>query len=128
VGVKNIVVFVNKCDLVDSEVQELVELEIRELLTDFGFEGDKTPVVFGSASRALQGDPGELGTASVMRLMTALDDHVELPKRDTAAPFLLPVDSAFSVSGRGTVVVGTLKVNGLNGLFYSSFKMNPDGP
>ncbi|BES87652.1 Elongation factor [Nesidiocoris tenuis] len=109
VGVDKIVVYVNKCDAVDSEVTELVELEVRELLTDFGFEGHESPVVFGSALLALQGDKSELGEPSIWRLLDALDAHVPTPVRDYTSPFLLPVDNSFTVTGRGAVVVGTLK-------------------
>ncbi|XP_017783779.1 PREDICTED: elongation factor Tu [Nicrophorus vespilloides] len=106
VGVKNIVVFINKADLVDNEVLELVELEIRELMSDFGFDGDKSPVVFGSALKALNGD--EVWEKSVKQLLDVIDDYIPTPSRDVSSPFMLPIDNAFSVPGRGTVVVGTI--------------------
>ncbi|XP_043233032.1 elongation factor Tu, mitochondrial-like [Amphibalanus amphitrite] len=109
IGVDKIVVFVNKADLVDEEVLELVELEMRELLDNFGFDGSTTPFVIGSALQALNGGDGELGEPSIWRLVEALDEHVPIPERDRAAPFLMPVESGFTVPGRGTVVVGTLK-------------------
>ncbi|KAJ8881518.1 hypothetical protein PR048_018000 [Dryococelus australis] len=108
VGVVSIVIFVNKAELVEADVLELVELEIRELLTDFGYDGAAVPVVFGSALLALRGDTSPLGEPSVRRLLDALDETVTVPVRDLAAPFLLPVNNAFTVPGRGTVVVGTL--------------------
>ena len=107
---KDLVVYVNKCDLVDSEVQELVEMEIRELLTDFGFKGSDCPVIFGSAMKALEGDTSDIGMGSIRRLTDALDEAIPLPVRDTKSPFMIPIDSACSISGRGTVVVGTIKV------------------
>ncbi|CAL8121960.1 unnamed protein product [Orchesella dallaii] len=109
VGVENIVVFINKCDIVGKDVTELVELEVRELLTDFGFDGSSIPFLFGSALLALNGDQGEFGEPSIYKLMDALDEHVPLPTRDYQSPFLLPIDSSFTVPGRGTVVVGTVK-------------------
>lgn len=109
VGVENIVVFINKCDIVEKDVVELVELEIRELLTDFGFDGSAAPVVHGSGLLALNGDPGEYGESSIFKLVDALDEHIPLPTRDIQSPFLLPIDNSFTVPGRGTVVVGTLK-------------------
>lgn len=108
VGVENIVVFINKCDIVGPDVIELVELEIRELLTDFGFDGASTPVIPGSAALALQGDQGEYGERSIFELLKALDSFIPLPTRDFQSPFLLPIDSGFTVPGRGTVVVGTI--------------------
>ncbi|XP_063221634.1 elongation factor Tu [Bacillus rossius redtenbacheri] len=108
VGVTSVVVFVNKAELVEQDVLELVEIELRELLTDFGYDGAGAPVLFGSALLALRGDASPLGEPSVRRLLDALDDTVAVPTRDLAAPFLLPIDNAFTVPGRGTVVVGTL--------------------
>uniref|UniRef100_A0A146MBM5 Elongation factor Tu, mitochondrial n=1 Tax=Lygus hesperus TaxID=30085 RepID=A0A146MBM5_LYGHE len=109
VGVERIVVFVNKCDEVDQEVMELVELEVRELLTDFGFKGEESPIIFGSALKALKGFKDELGEPSIWRLLEALDSYIPTPTRDFTSPFILPVDNSFTVTGRGTVVVGTLK-------------------
>ncbi|CAG7835174.1 unnamed protein product [Allacma fusca] len=109
VGVEHVVVFVNKADAVSSDVLELVELEIRELLEDFGFNGSEAPVVFGSALLALNGDQSEIGEASIMRLVKALDDYIPVPTRDVQSPYLLPIDNMLSVPGRGTVVIGTIK-------------------
>jgi elongation factor Tu len=100
VGIENIVVFVNKADLVGKDVLELVEIEIRELLTDFGYDGDKTPVVVGSALLALNGDQSEFGEESIHRLMSALDEHIPTPVRDLQSPFMLPIDNAFTVPGK----------------------------
>lgn len=107
-GVEKIVVYVNKADLVDKDVLELVELEMRELLNEYGFDGDNSPVIYGSALMALQGDQGEYGEPSIHRLMKALDEYIPTPQRDMDAPFLLPIDNMFTVPNRGTVVVGTL--------------------
>ncbi|CAG0923365.1 unnamed protein product [Notodromas monacha] len=107
-GVSKMVVFLNKADLVDADVLELVELEMRELLDKHGLDAEKTPVVCGSARLAVAGDPGPLGEPAVDRLVAALDAYVEPPVRDEAPPFVMPVDNAFSVTGRGTVVTGTL--------------------
>ncbi|XP_046404540.1 elongation factor Tu [Ischnura elegans] len=108
VGVEKMIVFINKADLVDEEVRELVEIEIRELLTDFGFDGISTPVIVGSALLALKGDSSEFGVPSVKKLLNALDTYIPSPSRDFTSPFVLPVDNAFTVPGRGTVVTGTL--------------------
>ncbi len=107
VGVKKIVVFVNKADLVDDEMLELVELETSELLDEFGFDGEKTPYVRGSALKALQGD--EEAQKSIWKLLQTMDEHFDLPERDPKAPFSMPVDAAVPVPGRGTVAVGTVK-------------------
>lgn len=88
---------------------ELVEIEIRELLTDFGFDGINTPVIYGSALLALNGDTSELGEQSVKKLLDAIDEYIPTPTRDLTSPFMLPIDNAFTVPGRGTVVIGTLK-------------------
>jgi len=110
VGIENVVVFVNKADIVDKDVLELVEIEIRDLLSTFGFDGNQTPVIYGSALLALKGDTGnEYGVKSVLALLDALDLHVPLPTRDFKSPFLLPIDNSFTVPGRGTVVVGTIQ-------------------
>ncbi|XP_050520558.1 elongation factor Tu-like isoform X2 [Daktulosphaira vitifoliae] len=109
VGVKHIIVYINKADITDKEVIELVELEIRELLTDFGFEGDKIPCIIGSAYLALQGDQSELGEISIRKLMDAVDNFIPTPQRDFTSPFLLPIDNALLVPGRGAVVIGTVK-------------------
>lgn len=109
VGIERIIVFVNKADLVDDEVLELVEIEVRELLDQYGFSGDSTPFVYGSALLALQGDQGPYGEASIHKLIKTLDEYIPLVTRDITSPFLLPVDNYFSVPGRGSVVTGTLK-------------------
>ena len=109
IGVKNIVVYVNKLDQVDSEMAELVELEVRELLSDFGYDGDNTPVIAGSALYALDDRNPEIGRESILKLVEAIDDHINPPVRDLSGPFYIPLESGFTVSGRGTVVVGTVQ-------------------
>lgn len=109
VGVEKIVVYINKADQVDNEVLELVELEIRELLFDFGFDGENCPVIWGSALQAMQGLETELGEPSIRKLLDAVDSYLPTPVRDLKSPFMLPIDNAFTIPGRGTVVVGTLK-------------------
>ncbi|XP_015124303.1 uncharacterized protein LOC107046239 [Diachasma alloeum] len=108
-GVNHIVVFINKADLVDEELLDLVEIEVRELLTNTGFDGCATPVVRGSALSALNSEKSHYGVDSIKRLMDAVDNYVPTPVRDYKSPFLLPIDNIFNVPGRGTVVVGTLK-------------------
>jgi len=110
VGVPAIVVFMNKCDMVDDkELLDLVEMEVRELLSSYKFPGDKIPVVRGSALKALEGDAGELGEAAVAKLMEACDAYFPEPKRDVDKPFLMPVEDVFTISGRGTVVTGRVE-------------------
>ena len=110
VGVPAIVVYLNKSDMVDDvSMVELVEEEIRELLTKYGFPGDKTPIVRGSALKALEGDTSEIGKPSIMKLMEAVDSYIPTPKRDIEKPFLLPIEDVFSISGRGTVVTGRIE-------------------
>ena len=110
VGVPYIVVFMNKCDVVDDEeLLELVEMEIRELLSDYDFPGDDIPVIQGSALKALEGDVGELGEQSILKLVEALDTYIPQPVRDIEKPFLLPIEDVFSISGRGTVVTGRIE-------------------
>jgi len=110
VGVPYIVVYMNKADMVDDkELLELVELEVRELLSKYEFPGDKTPIVIGSALKALEGDKGELGEGSILKLAEALDSYIPLPKRAIDGPFLMPVEDVFSISGRGTVVTGRVE-------------------
>ncbi len=110
VGVPNIVVFLNKCDTVDDpELLDLVELEVRELLTQYQFPGDKTPIVRGSALKALQGDTSELGEPSIAKLLEALDSYIPEPKREIDKPFLMPVEDVFSITGRGTVATGRIE-------------------
>ena len=110
VGVPYIVVYLNKADTVDDkELLDLVEMEVRELLSKYEFPGDKTPIVIGSALKALEGDTSELGEGSIMKLAEALDSHIPLPKRALDGPFLMPVEDVFSISGRGTVVTGRVE-------------------
>ncbi|MCX7765452.1 MAG: elongation factor Tu [Candidatus Sumerlaeia bacterium] len=110
VGVPYIVVFLNKVDLVeDPELLDLVELEVRELLTKYEFPGDKVPVIRGSALKAMQGDEGELGFGAIDKLMAALDEFIPLPQRDVDKPFLMPIEDVFSITGRGTVVTGRVE-------------------
>jgi elongation factor Tu len=109
VGVKRIVIFVNKADMVDAEMLELVEMEVRELLSEYGFDGDNTPVVSGSALKALEGDKSDIGEASILRLLAAVDEYIPLPERDLEKPFLLPVEDVFTIEGRGTVITGRVE-------------------
>jgi elongation factor Tu len=110
VGVPFIVVYLNKADMVDdAELLELVEMEVRELLTKYEFPGDKTPIVIGSALKALEGDKGDMGEGSIMKLAEALDSYIPQPKRAVDGPFLMPVEDVFSISGRGTVVTGRVE-------------------
>ncbi len=107
VGVPRIVVYMNKSDMVDDEeLLELVEMEVRELLDDHGFPGDDTPVITGSALKALDGEVSDQGTGSIERLLDALDEYIPQPERDIDQPFLMPIEDVFSISGRGTVVTG----------------------
>ena len=110
VGVPRIVVYMSKVDMVDDpELLDLVELEVRELLTRYEFPGDEIPVVRGSALKAMEGDPGELGEQSVDKLLKAIDDYIPEPERPIDKPFLMPVEDVFSISGRGTVVTGRVE-------------------
>jgi len=110
VGVPYIIVYLNKCDMVDdAELLELVEMEVRELLDKYEFPGDKTPIVHGSAKLALEGDKGELGEGSIMKLAEALDSYIPTPERAIDGAFLMPVEDVFSISGRGTVVTGRIE-------------------
>jgi len=107
VGVPRIVVFMNKADMVDDEeLLELVEMEVRELLDTYEFPGDDTPIVIGSALKALEGDTSEIGAPAVVKLIAALDDYIPEPERPVDLPFLMPIEDVFSISGRGTVVTG----------------------
>jgi len=109
VGVPYIVVFLNKIDLVDDpELIDLVELEIRELLTKYNFPGDKVPIIRGSAIKALNGEKGDTADGAIMKLYEALDSYVPLPERPIDQPFLMPIEDVFSISGRGTVVTGRI--------------------
>jgi elongation factor Tu len=110
VGVPYIVVYLNKADMVDdAELLELVEMEVRELLSSYDFPGDDTPIVVGSALKALEGDSSELGAGSIEKLVQALDDYIPEPQRETDKPFLMPIEDVFSISGRGTVVTGRVE-------------------
>ncbi|MDR2430870.1 MAG: elongation factor Tu [Candidatus Margulisbacteria bacterium] len=109
VNVPSIVVFLNKCDMVDDpELLDLVEMEVRELLTKYEFPGDKIPIVRGSALKALNGDTGEYGEPAITKLMEAVDSYIPLPKRDIEKPFLMPVEDVFTITGRGTVGTGRI--------------------
>ena len=110
VGVPYIVVYMNKCDQVDDEeLLELVEMEIRELLSDYDFPGDDTPMVMGSALKALEGDTSDIGVPSIKKLLDVLDEYIPEPVRDVDQAFLLPIEDVFSISGRGTVVTGRVE-------------------
>jgi len=110
VGVPYIIVYMNKCDMVDdAELLELVEMEVRELLDKYEFPGDATPIIHGSAKLALEGDKSELGEGSILKLAEALDTYIPEPKRAVDGPFLMPVEDVFSISGRGTVVTGRVE-------------------
>ena len=107
VGVPKIVVFLNKMDLADPELVELVEMDVRELLTKNGYDGDNAPIIKGSATKALEGDTE--AEDAVMELVTAMDDYFELPQRDLDKPFLMPIEDVFSIKGRGTVATGRIE-------------------
>jgi len=110
VGVPYIIVYMNKCDMVDdAELLELVEMEVRELLDKYEFPGDATPIIHGSAKLALEGDKSELGEGSILKLAEALDTYIPQPKRAVDGAFLMPVEDVFSISGRGTVVTGRVE-------------------
>jgi elongation factor Tu len=110
VGVPAIVVFLNKADMVDDkELLDLVELEVRELLSKYKFPGDDTPIVVGSALKALEGDTSEMGEGAILKLMEAVDSFVQEPVRDVDKPFIMPVEDVFTISGRGTVVTGRVE-------------------
>ena len=110
VGVPRVVVFINKCDVVDDpELIDLVELEVRELLTKHGFDGDNTPVIRGAAIKAYHGEQGPLAEEAILRLFDALDSHIELPARPKDRPFLMPIEGVHTISGRGTVVTGLVE-------------------
>src|SRR6266852_5075228 len=110
VNVQKIVVFLNKVDLVDdAELLDLVEMEIRDLLKQYKFPGDETPIIRGAAMKALQGDQGEQGMKSIIKLMDAMDSYIPEPVRETDKPFLMPVEDVFSIAGRGTVATGRIE-------------------
>ena len=110
VGVPYIVVFLNKADMVDdAELLELVEMEVRDLLSQYDFPGDDTPLVVGSALKALEGDESEIGLPAIRQLVAHMDSYIPVPKREIDKPFLLPIEDVFSISGRGTVVTGRVE-------------------
>ena len=110
VGVPYIIVFLNKCDMVDDEeLLELVEMEVRELLSKYDFPGDDIPIIKGSALKALEGDQSDIGEPAIFRLADALDSYIPTPERAIDKPFLLPIEDVFSISGRGTVVTGRVE-------------------
>ncbi len=110
VGVPYIIVYLNKADMVDdAELLELVEMEVRELLVKYEFPGDDTPIIIGSALKAMEGDKGDIGEGSIFKLADALDSYIPQPKRALDGPFLMPVEDVFSISGRGTVVTGRVE-------------------
>lgn len=110
VGVPYIVVFLNKADMVDDkELLDLVEMEVRELLNSYEFPGDDTPIIVGSALKALEGDTSELGEPAILKLVETLDTYIPEPKREIDKPFLMPIEDVFSISGRGTVVTGRIE-------------------
>lgn len=111
VGVPQIVVYLNKCDMpdVDEEMIELVEMEVRDLLSSYDFDGDNAPIIKGSALKAMEGDTGELGKDSIIKLMEACDAYIPTPERDVEKPFLMPVEDVFSITGRGTVATGRVE-------------------
>ncbi|CAM1301347.1 TUFM (predicted), partial [Pycnogonum litorale] len=109
IGVEHVIVFINKADIADKEMIELVEMEIRELMTELGFDGDKSPVVVGSALCALEGKQPELGRESVLKLLEEVDKYVPTPVRELDKPFAMPVENVYSIPGRGTVVTGRLE-------------------
>src|SRR5262245_13491330 len=110
VGVPYIVVYLNKVDMVDDpELLELVEMEVRELLSEYEFPGDDTPVIKGSALKALEGDSSDVGEPSILKLMSEVDRYIPTPERAIDKPFLMPVEDVFSISGRGTVVTGRVE-------------------
>jgi len=115
VGVPYIMVYLNKCDQVDDEeLLELVEMEVRELLSDYDFPGDDTPLVMGSALKALEGDTSDIGVPSVQKLLDEMDEYIPTPVRETDKSFLMPIEDIFSISGRGTVVTGRIETGIVN--------------
>src|SRR5499425_2702512 len=110
VGVPYIIVYLSEVDMLDDpELRELVEMEVRDLLKKYEFPGDKTPIIPGSALKALEGDTSEIGEGSIMKLMDALDTYIPTPQRQTDKPFLMPVEDVFSIAGRGTVATGRVE-------------------
>jgi len=115
VNVPHLVVYLNKADMVDDEeLLELVEMEVRELLDTYDFPGDDTPIIIGSALKALEGDTSDIGAPSILKLMAAVDEFIPTPTRDVDKPFLMPIEDVFSISGRGTVVTGRIESGVVN--------------
>ena len=112
VGIKKLVVFVNKVDAIDDpEMLDLVEMEMRDLLSTYNFDGEKTPIVMGSALATLENRQPEIGSQKIEALVKACDEWLELPPRDLDKPFLMPIEDVFSISGRGTVATGRVRVS-----------------
>lgn len=109
IGIEKLVVYINKADVVDQEMQELVEMEVREILGEFGFDSDNTPVIIGSALCALEGKQPEIGKDSIKKLLEAIDTYIPQPPRDLDKPFFLPIEQVFTIPGRGTVATGRLE-------------------
>ncbi len=109
IGIKHIVVYINKADLADAEMLDLVDMEVRELLTEFGYNGDETKIVSGSALLAVNNADNKLGKESIVQLLDTIDNHIPSPERDLKSPFVLPIEKTVSVPGRGQVLVGTIK-------------------
>lgn len=109
IGINHIVVFINKVDAADQEMVDLVEMEIRELMSEMGFDGDQTPVIKGSALCALEGKSPEIGSDAILQLLSEVDKYIPTPVRDLDKPFMLPVENVYSIQGRGTVVTGRLE-------------------
>jgi elongation factor Tu len=110
VGVPKIIVFLNKIDTVDDEeLLELVEMEVRELLSAYDFDGDNCPIIRGSALKATEGDTSEIGEGAIQSLLKAMDEYMPMPERSLDKPFLMPIEDVFSISGRGTVVTGRIE-------------------
>ncbi|XP_011305036.1 elongation factor Tu, mitochondrial [Fopius arisanus] len=109
IGIQHIIVFINKVDAADNEMVELVEMEIRELMSEMGYDGDKIPIIKGSALCALEGKNPEMGTDAILKLLEAVDDSIPTPVRDLDKPFMMPVEAVYSIAGRGTVVTGRLE-------------------
>jgi elongation factor Tu len=115
VGIKRLVVFINKVDMIsDPEMLELVDMEIRDLLSTYNFEGEETPIIMGSALAALEGRNDDIGASKIKELVEACDSWLELPARDLDKPFLMPVEDVFSISGRGTVATGRVSASTLS--------------
>lgn len=108
-GVQRMIVFINKADIVDRDVLELVEIEVRELLDSYGYDGNETPVIYGSAKLALNEDTSEFGEPSIQRLMDTMDSYIPDPVRDTTSPLQMPIDNMFTVPNKGTCIIGTIE-------------------